>query len=1008
MVVVDMGSGSTALVGRSAELAALDAALRQVRDGEPSAVLIGGPAGIGKSRLVGEFTTRARDAGAARVLTGYCLELSAEGLPFAPFTGILRELVREIGPDGVAAQLPRQGARELARLLPELGEPSVQGDAAQARARMFEQMLSLFEHLAEERPLVLVIEDAHWSDQSTRDLLAFLIGNQRVLDRVLILVTFRSDELHRGHPLRPVLAGLDRLGWVTRLELPALTRREGGEFMTRVLGRHPDARLADQIYLRSEGNPLFMEALLHRDGSDASRGRRGYGLPESLRDLVLTDVRRLHAHTQKVLGALSVAGQQGGHALLAAVSGLETDALSDAIRPAVSANVLITDADGYAFRHALIREAILGDLLPGEKTRLHVVLAEAVAADPALVPPGRAPMVQAHHWYSAHDNARALESAWLAAAAAGDSAAYAERLAMLSRVLELWDTLPDAAERIGASHLDVLEGAADAAWNAVEDERGIDLANAALAEVDTAAEPARAALLLTTRADMRWTLGLDSGLADLHEALRLVPAGSFDAVRAQVLSWQATYLQAYADPTARAVAEEALRLARQAGDTATEAHVLITLTATDYYQRGILRRELLEQARALGEQANLPAVLLRVAVNESHFLEELGEHERAARAARHGMARASEYGLARGHGALLAVNVAEPLVALGRWDDAAELIEHALELSPPAGTSAALLQLAGEAALARGDLAGASESVTAGRAALTRFGYRDQSNLPQLLLEAELHMAEGRTAEALTIAEDTLDGFDPPPRPRYVWPLLVAFAQACGTAMTDAAAGRVHEPPSRARDLLERLHAVAQRLSVTGPLQEAHQLTFAALTTGLAALNAEREADALAAWDAAAAAWERLDQPYPLVQALLRGAGVALDRGDRDGAAARLTRAAPLAEELRATALREQIGSLARRARIALPSEGADARTDGRSDGETDRQDQGSFALTAREIEVLRLVAAGRSNSEIAADLFISAKTVSVHVSHILAKLDAATRTEAAAIAHRAGLATRE
>jgi predicted ATPase len=143
------------------------------------------------------------------VLYGYCLELSAEGLPFAPFTGVLRELVHDLGADGVAALLPGGGIRELARLLPELGEPDLQSDPAEARARMFEQALALFEHLADSGPVILVIEDVHWSDRSTRDLLAFLIGNQRVLNDVMIVITFRSDELDRTHPLRPVLAELD-------------------------------------------------------------------------------------------------------------------------------------------------------------------------------------------------------------------------------------------------------------------------------------------------------------------------------------------------------------------------------------------------------------------------------------------------------------------------------------------------------------------------------------------------------------------------------------------------------------------------------------------------------------------------------------------------------------------------------------------------------------------------------------------------------------------------------
>src|SRR5262249_14195296 len=351
-----------------------------------------------------------------------------------------------------------------------------------------------------------------------RDLLAFLIGNQHVLGGVLIVVTFRSDELHRGHPLRPVLAELGRLGWVERLDLPRLTRREGRELMACLLGREPDPDLAARVYARSEGNPLFLETLLVRDETLEP------GLPESLRDLVLADARHLPGQTQDVLQALGVAGQRCGHPLLAAVTGIGDRALVAAVRPAVSVNVLVPEPDGYGFRPALIREAIAGEVLPQEKTRLHTRVAEALAADPSLVPPGRAVIEQAHHWYWAHDNARALQSAWRAAAEAGRSLAYAEKLAMLARVLELWPTLPDAAERIGSSYLSVLESAAETAPTAGEDERGIGFATAALQQIDAVSEPARAALMLKARAKLKWQLGSAQGLEDLREALRLVPA----------------------------------------------------------------------------------------------------------------------------------------------------------------------------------------------------------------------------------------------------------------------------------------------------------------------------------------------------------------------------------------------------------------------------------------------------------------------------------------------------
>ncbi len=283
-------------------MAALEAALETVRQGEPAAVLIGGEAGMGKTRLIGEFTATARGAG-VRVLTGACLELGADGLPFSPFTAMLRDLVREAGPAEIAALLPGSGraARELARLLPELtadrppGEPAAANPAAattdsgdaypgemtagEARAHLFEGFLTLLERLAEQRPLVLIIEDAHWADRSSRDLLAFLIGYQRAVGNLMIVVTFRSDELHRTHPLRPLLAELARIDWVDRTELPPLTRGQAEELAAVVLGRSPERGLADAIYERAQGNPLFTEELLACAGEcDA--------VPDTLADLL--------------------------------------------------------------------------------------------------------------------------------------------------------------------------------------------------------------------------------------------------------------------------------------------------------------------------------------------------------------------------------------------------------------------------------------------------------------------------------------------------------------------------------------------------------------------------------------------------------------------------------------------------------------------------------------------------------------------------------------------------
>jgi DNA-binding CsgD family transcriptional regulator len=977
---------SPVLVGRAEHLATLDTALDRVRTGGSSTLLIGGEAGIGKSRLVSEFAAGAGAAG-ARVLAGGCLDLGADGLPFAPFAAVLRELVHDLGADGVAALLPAHATREFARLLPEFGETDREADPAVARARLFEQMLTLLEHLAEAGPLVLIIEDAHWADPSTRDLLAFLIGSQKVLDGVLIVVTYRSDELHRTHPLRPLLAELGRLSWVERMELPRLGRLQADELVAHITGREPERWLADEIYLRGEGNPLFVEELLCCDG------RLTADLPESLRDLLIAAVQRLPEETQELLRAASAGGQRTGHALLAAVTSLAGDDLVHLLRPAVAANVLRADEDGYAFRHALIREAIYDDLLPGERTRLHTRFAEVLGSDAALVAPGRGLIEQAHHYYYAHDIPGALVSAWQAAAAAGHALAHAEQATLLARVLELWDKVPDAAERIGASHLLVLEQAATAARNADDTERGIAFASAALKEVDPATEPVRAALLLETRASLYRQNGRSDPYADLRAALELVPPGVGDAARARVLISEAKHQPEPHGPQGRAAAEEALSLARQVGDVATQVNALCELACIETHSGNDAQAlEILTGARSLARRVGVLRPLLHVAISESHVLEGIGEHEQAAQVARAGIGNAQAYGLARTTGTFLAINVAEPLVSLGRWDEATEVIEHALALSPPQLNRLALRVLAGEIELRRGGLAEVQAMAAAARTALSRSGYvghkEGQYCLPLAQLEVGLCLAEGRPADALDVVVAAVDGFDLVHDPRYAWPLLIVGARACAVAA--AAVGRDRAAPGRADDLLARLRMLAGKMDCSGPVQRASQLTFAAQAD---TDRADAGSQAPARWDAAVAAWDRVSQPYQVTVATLRGAEAALAAGDRDGAGQRLRHAADLADGLGAHPLSEEVAALARSARLPMRAgRGGSVPVPVR------------LGLTAREFEVLRLVAAGRSNPEIAAELYISAKTASVHVSNILAKLGVSGRGEAAAAAHRLGL----
>ncbi|GAA3031627.1 helix-turn-helix transcriptional regulator [Streptosporangium longisporum] len=961
---------SPRFIGRAAELAALERALGGARAGSASTVFVGGEAGVGKTRLVREF---ARRAGDALVLIGGCLELGTDGLPFAPFTAVLRTLARDLGHDGVAALLPGGTTRELARLLPEFGEPDREG--AEARARLFEQVLGLLEGLAELRPTVLVVEDAHWADRSTRDLLSFLVRYRRADTRLLTLVTYRIDEIHRTHPLRPLLAELGRVDGVGRLELGRLSRREVDEQAASILGTGPGAvpeTDMDLVYARSEGNPLFVEALLSGDGSEA--------LPESLRDLLLASVERLPEETQELLRLAAAGGARVEHAMLAAVAGAGEAELSGLLRPAVAGNVLVVDGETYAFRHALIREAVHHDLLPGERIRLHTRFAEALERDPGLLPAPRGAVELAHHWYAARDHLWALMSAWRAAAAARRAAAYDEQLRMLDRVLELWETVPDAAGRIGTDHVEVLRQAATVAHLAGEFERGLSLAKAALREIDIEADPIRAARLLRQRGLVRYDLGRPGSVEDLRTAVALVPAEPPTGLRAQVVEKLARVLHHSGNSQEReALAEEAIRIARQVGDADTEAHALITLTCGGcHYADMEGRLDAFARAREVAGRASTYGALMRAVISESDAFEGAGWHERAAEVARRGVADAEAYGLARTSGAFLAINLAEPLVSLGRWDEALEVIEHALEVSPPAPFRASLQGLAVDVALARGDLDRAGVLLAASRAVFHQGAHKDQAVLPTLRREIGSLAAHGRFDEACALVERILDQRDLTDSPRYAWPLLLTAVRVPGAPV-------------------DRLRRLAEKLAAEGDLQRAHGLTFAAEVGRLDGTDDHGR------WRAVASAWAGLRQPYAEARALLGAAEAAIASGEREAAAGDLSKAAGLAAGLGAAPLAAGIEALAGRARIAI-AEGAEP---ARTPPAVPSPRMAGFGLTAREREVLALVVAGRSNREIAGELFISVKTVSVHVSNILAKLGVASRGEAAATAHRLQLVQR-
>ncbi|MFI7427271.1 AAA family ATPase [Micromonospora sp. NPDC049836] len=972
-------AASTVLVGRQRELAELRAALGRARAGEPVTVLVGGEAGVGKTRLLEEFRAHVAAAG-ARMLVGQCLELGEAGLPFAPFAAALREVLRRDGPAPFAGY-----EAEFARLLPELAR--VPAAAAPAglpvsdtpRGYLFDLVCELFGRIAAERPLVLVIEDLHWADRSTRDLIGFLVRAARAA-RLLLVCTYRTDELHRGHPLRPFLAELDRARGVERVELGRLDRDGTAAILADLIGAEPAPRAVDDVHERTQGNPFFIEELA------AAGDPVGCAtLPETLRDLLLARVDRLPEPAQRVLRIAAAGGTRFAHQLLAEVAGLPELELEDALRAAVAAQLVVADPDGdYEFRHALVREAVHDELLPGEHARLHARYAAAIEAQPHLVAAGRAPAEIAHHWYAAHDHPRALVAARAAASAAADRYAYAEQSRLLERVLELWELVPDAADRLAMDHLRVLEETLAAAVTAGDYNRALTLTRAGLAEVDSAAEPLRAARLLYQRGRLLALLGKTDGTAEVREGYRLAADTPDGPERVRLLADIAAHLVKIDPGQAASIAAEAMAGAEAVGEEtallATRIAMLCrTARAPDLGLVELRRAEAL--ARATGNASALVSALVHL----SDVLYELGSYAESAEAAAGGVAEARRVGISRSTGAYLLSNRAEALIALGRWDEADEACAQAARIDPPGVSGLHWLQLRAGLRLARAHPA-ADELTGRALAFLARPYLWPNLRLPLRELRIEAALAVADKVEAVAAARAALADERLPGLPREGWSLLSATARAAALVADAGLAAEVAEVAAAlpARYPAERAHA-AQIPAILAGIDG----TGGRVRAGEGAVAGTRVAGAgavLAAWRAAVAAWRAAGPPYPLGRALLGLAEAAAAVGERDEVAAAVGETAEIAGRLGAVPLAEQAATLARRVGL---------RGGGRP---------GPDLLTSREQEVLRLVAEGHSNSRIAEQLFISPKTASVHVSRIIAKLDVGNRVEAAALAHRLGL----
>jgi DNA-binding NarL/FixJ family response regulator len=955
---------SRLLVGRDDVLARLESLVQQIVAGHRlGTVLLQGPAGIGKTRVVTELANRLQPRG-VEVVVGHCVAQGEQLLPYAPVMELLAELVRREGATAVL-QAAGPAAPELGRLEPALGVPDTAGSDGVRAPRLFHALSTLLQNLSFKHPLVLVVEDVHWADTSTRELLAMLARQQQ--GDIVLLLTLRTDESPTPAGLSRYLAELVRRG-ERRITLRPLSREQQARQISDILGVPPRRRLLDDVFTRAEGNPFFAEEVL------ALAQQGDHGLPATVRDLLVARLETLAPATQQVVRTASVIGRTAPHRLLAAVVDVSGDRLEEALRSAVAAHVLEAQGDGLRFRHALLQEAVAATLLPGEAARTHRRIAEALTEDPALAGPGaRVAGRLARHWAEAGDRAEALTASVAAAVEAGDALAFAESLSDYERAIELVDVVPDAERLLGLTRARLLYQAAEAAFLAAHPERATELVREAIARVDP--DDLELQGWLHERLGRYLWMSADTGqaLEAYRRGAELVPAEPPSRRRAAVLSGLSQMLMLSgryeeSEQLAREAIAVAVRLLPDGRSVEGHArnNLGVDLASTGRLDEGIA--ELREAYRIAEEQFDDVDDISRALVNLFAVLYWHGRLSEAADVALENVRVTQTLGLERNRGVWSRCDAAQVLLVFGRWEEAAQLIDEARELCRQVIDAYRTDLVEAELWLRRGDVDRAHDLLRRAEAGGRKL--IDPHLLSPLFVGlVQVAVALGDDEAAARWSETGLRRLAGVRHPAHVAPLLAAAATAC-----------VHAVPSRpdeAEELLEQAQTLLDAFPADG--------TLAAVEVATAAAEVRSGATA---WRDVVPLWESVGDPYRAAYAHLRLADELLTAGEvRQQAAEHLRTALTTARRIGAQALLTRAQDLGRRSRLQVEA-----------------APDNPYRITSREAEVLRLVADGLTDRAIGGRLFISHRTVERHVSNLLSKLEADRRSELVATAHREGL----
>lgn len=970
------------LIGRQSELDELVSLLGvRTPDAVPSArgVLLAGDAGVGKTRLLTELRDVAVDEG-WQVVAGHCLDFGDSALPYLPFSEVMGRLTTEF-PDlveSITAERPALRALQPGRRTMQGAEQD--SSAAVGRADLFDAVLALFEAMAKNGPLLLVIEDAHWADTSTRDLLSFLFS--RPCDgRVGIVASYRSDDMHRRHPLRRATAEWSRIPGIVRMQLDPLPPRAVRSLVKQL---HPaplrESAMAG-IVARAEGNAFFVEELVGAAWMSS-------GVPDDLAELLLVRLDRLSETAQQVVRAASVSGRRVSHALLAEVAGVNDGELDQALREAVELNVLVpTSNDFYRFRHALLAEAVYDDLLPGERVRMHAAYVDALSTGRAN---GTAAEL-ARHARVARDLVTAVD----ASIRAGDEAMTVggpdEAADHYQTALELLSD-PGARAEVPVDIGMLGSRAGHALIASGRPGRAISVLRELLDGLAEDWPPEQRGRLLVAMANAVMVDENRLDPLDFTEAALELVSDEPTPLRALVLSVHAR-AHAFHDNTdaAREYGAEALTLAETQDLPRIATDVLTTLASLGAKDPEDVRSGLEEAVRRATE-AGVHNAELRSRYLLARWYQDRARFDEASRNFAIATARAEEIGQPWApYGFDSRLLQAQIATITGDFDEALRLADVSGQ-APPAVPETLLAGIMVSVRAARGEQS-VIELVPQLRPQWHKEGLIPITLGPALI---ELHAQAGDLDEVLAEHDRVVEAMT------VMWREFFHARVRLGAVTIAALAGLAASLPTADR---ERVAAEAARIlegarrTLSLQAEEATHwgpegMAWAARLSAehlrfrwLSGVDTPDESALVEAWRNALSRFEDYGHVWEIARSQARLAAVLQAAGDQAEARALADKARETAHRLGAEPLLAELRNVG--------SPGA---------RRTAHSGAANQALTARESEILKLVADGRTNGEIGKQLFISTKTVSVHVSNILAKLGASGRTEAAAIARRTGL----